>query len=582
MPEMNVGFDHDEAGKPVLVHPEHVNLGLAIDLAKPDGTRQLLVPSIKAAEQMDFAHFWTAYEDIVKKARGGKLTVEDFQGTTISLTNPGHHRHRPLGAPAHERPGRHHRRRRDGVPRRVAGREQRDPQPQRGQQDPHPDEHLRPPDHPGRPVRRVPAQASTSCSSARTASTTRSSRACGSRTSRSAGSRTSPPPTTTTSTRSPGSRSSSTPTGCAATSWPTPTRWSTASAATPTSTSPGHGLTLWDLDRHFATGGFGGEPFLKLRKILGILRDTYCRTVGIEYMHIQDPDQREWIQAKIEVALRQDDPRGAAAHPAPAQRRGGVRDVPADQVRRPEALLARGRRVGHRPARQGPQPGGRGRDGRGLHRYAAPRPPQRPGQHRRQVLRADLPRVRGQAGPQLGAGLRRRQVPPRHRGRVRRRERRGDEGLPRGQPLPPRGRQPGPRGHRPGQAGPAQPRGRGLHRAAGPPARRRRLRRAGRRRRDPQPVPAARLPHRRHRPRRHQQPGRLHDLAELVALVDLLHRRRPDDPGPDLPRQRRRPGGVRARRRARLRVPASGSTRTSSSTWSATAGAATTRATTRR
>ena len=41
---------------------------------------------------------------------------------------------------------------------------------------------------------------------------------------------------------------------------------------------------MWDLDRHFATGGFGGQPFLPLRKILGILRDSYCRTTGIEYM----------------------------------------------------------------------------------------------------------------------------------------------------------------------------------------------------------------------------------------------------------------------------------------------------------
>ena len=61
-----------------------------------------------------------------------------------------------------------------------------------------------------------------------------------------------------------------------------------------------HGLSMWDLDRSFATGGFGGEPFLKLRRILGILRDSYCRTVGIEYMHIQDPEQRRWIQDKVE------------------------------------------------------------------------------------------------------------------------------------------------------------------------------------------------------------------------------------------------------------------------------------------
>jgi 2-oxoglutarate dehydrogenase E1 component len=62
-----------------------------------------------------------------------------------------------------------------------------------------------------------------------------------------------------------------------------------------------HGLTLWDLERDFATGGFGGAPLLKLRKILGILRDAYCRTVGVEYMHIQDPEQRSWIQAKVET-----------------------------------------------------------------------------------------------------------------------------------------------------------------------------------------------------------------------------------------------------------------------------------------
>ena len=63
-----------------------------------------------------------------------------------------------------------------------------------------------------------------------------------------------------------------------------------------------HGLTMWDLDREFAAGSFGGEgrPFMKLRNILGILRDSYCRTTGIEYMHIMDPDQRRWIQERVE------------------------------------------------------------------------------------------------------------------------------------------------------------------------------------------------------------------------------------------------------------------------------------------
>jgi len=65
-----------------------------------------------------------------------------------------------------------------------------------------------------------------------------------------------------------------------------------------------HGLTLWDLEREFATGGFGGKPIMRLREILGVLRDSYCRTVGIEYMHIQDPEERKWIQAHIEVPQR--------------------------------------------------------------------------------------------------------------------------------------------------------------------------------------------------------------------------------------------------------------------------------------
>jgi multifunctional 2-oxoglutarate metabolism enzyme len=61
-----------------------------------------------------------------------------------------------------------------------------------------------------------------------------------------------------------------------------------------------HGLTLWDLEREFATGGFGGKPRMLLRDILGVLRDSYCRTVGVEYMHIQNPEERAWIQARVE------------------------------------------------------------------------------------------------------------------------------------------------------------------------------------------------------------------------------------------------------------------------------------------
>ncbi|NDF10996.1 MAG: multifunctional oxoglutarate decarboxylase/oxoglutarate dehydrogenase thiamine pyrophosphate-binding subunit/dihydrolipoyllysine-residue succinyltransferase subunit, partial [Actinobacteria bacterium] len=66
-----------------------------------------------------------------------------------------------------------------------------------------------------------------------------------------------------------------------------------------------HGLTLWDLDRIFATGGFGGRPYAKLRQILGRLRDSYCRTIGIEYMYIENPDERQWLQEHIEIGAPQ-------------------------------------------------------------------------------------------------------------------------------------------------------------------------------------------------------------------------------------------------------------------------------------
>src|SRR5439155_26080853 len=62
-----------------------------------------------------------------------------------------------------------------------------------------------------------------------------------------------------------------------------------------------HGLTLWDLDREFAVGGFSGKKLMKLRDVLGVLRDAYCRTVGVEYTHILDPAERRWIQERVEV-----------------------------------------------------------------------------------------------------------------------------------------------------------------------------------------------------------------------------------------------------------------------------------------
>jgi 2-oxoglutarate dehydrogenase E1 component len=88
MPQMNDGFVISNGAAARLPRPD-VNLGIAIDMTRKDGTRTLLVPNIKRANAMSFAEFHHAYDDIISRARSGKLDVADFEGTTISLTNPG-------------------------------------------------------------------------------------------------------------------------------------------------------------------------------------------------------------------------------------------------------------------------------------------------------------------------------------------------------------------------------------------------------------------------------------------------------------------------------------------------------------
>ncbi|MEO5610496.1 MAG: multifunctional oxoglutarate decarboxylase/oxoglutarate dehydrogenase thiamine pyrophosphate-binding subunit/dihydrolipoyllysine-residue succinyltransferase subunit, partial [Ornithinibacter sp.] len=300
MPAMNNGFGHDEKGKPVLHTPAHVNLGLAIDLAKPDGTRQLVVPSIKAAEAMDFAHFWTAYEEMVKKARAGKLTVEDFRGTTISLTNPGtigtvHSVPRLMAGqgtiigvgamayPAEWQGASSETIDRNAVSKILTLTSTYDHRIIQGAQSgdflrivnglllgengfyDEIFESLRIPYEPVRWVQDISATHDDDINKvSRVQELIHAYRVRG---------------------------------HLMADTDPLEYK----QRRHPDLDITRHGLTLWDLDRFFATGGFGGEPFLKLRKILGVLRDSYCRTVGVEYMHIQDPEQREWLQARIEV-----------------------------------------------------------------------------------------------------------------------------------------------------------------------------------------------------------------------------------------------------------------------------------------
>lgn len=307
MPEMNNGFTTDEKGKPALLVPAHVNLGLAIDVAKEDGTRQLLVPSIKSTEAMDFAHFWTAYEDVVRKARHNKLTVEDFQGTTISLTNPGtigtvHSVPRlmagqgtivgvgSLDYPAEWQGASQETLNRNAVSKILTLTSTYDHRIIQGAQSgdflrivhqlllgengfyDEVFESLRIPYEPVRWVQDISAHHDDDVNkTARVQELIHAYRVRG---------------------------------HLMADTDPLEYRQRRHPDLDVTS----HGLTLWDLERDFATGGFGGEPILRLRKILGILRDSYCRTIGTEYMHIQDPDQREWIQSKVEVGFTKPNP----------------------------------------------------------------------------------------------------------------------------------------------------------------------------------------------------------------------------------------------------------------------------------
>jgi len=91
VPALNSVFVEAGDGQktPAVVRPEHVNLGLAVDLERPDGTRSLVVPVIKAADTLDFRGFWQAYEELVRKVRSGKAEVSDFAGATVTMTNPG-------------------------------------------------------------------------------------------------------------------------------------------------------------------------------------------------------------------------------------------------------------------------------------------------------------------------------------------------------------------------------------------------------------------------------------------------------------------------------------------------------------
>ncbi|WP_326591621.1 multifunctional oxoglutarate decarboxylase/oxoglutarate dehydrogenase thiamine pyrophosphate-binding subunit/dihydrolipoyllysine-residue succinyltransferase subunit [Streptomyces brevispora] len=298
MPAMNYSFAQKD-GKPTLVKPEHVNLGLAIDLVKPNGDRQLVVAAIKKAETLNFFEFWQAYEDIVRRARNGKLGMDDFTGVTASLTNPGgigtvHSVPRLMpgqglimGVGAMDYPAEF-----QGTSqatlnklgiskvmtltstydhRVIQGAASGEflrilSQLLLGENGFYDDifKALRIPYEPVRWLKDIDASHDDDVTkAARVFELIHSYRVRG---------------------------------HVMADTDPLEYR----QRKHPDLDITEHGLTLWDLERDFAVGGFAGQTLMKLRDILGVLRESYCRTTGIEFMHIQDPKERKWLQDRVE------------------------------------------------------------------------------------------------------------------------------------------------------------------------------------------------------------------------------------------------------------------------------------------
>ncbi|WP_211344738.1 multifunctional oxoglutarate decarboxylase/oxoglutarate dehydrogenase thiamine pyrophosphate-binding subunit/dihydrolipoyllysine-residue succinyltransferase subunit [Klugiella xanthotipulae] len=295
----NVYYDEVD-GKPSVISPAHVNLGIAIDIPKPDGSRALLVPSIKRADTLSFAEYLAAYEDLVKRARANKLVAGDFAGTTVSLTNPGgigtvHSVPRLMkgqgciiGAGALEYPAEFQGASQKTLNALAIGKTitLTSTYDHRVIQGAGSGEFLKLVHErligkynfyedifaavriPYQPIKWAPdINVDISDAVDKTARVQELINAF----------------------RVRGHLMADID----------PLEY--VQRTHPDLEIESHGLTFWDLDRPFVTGGIGNKRAMPLRDILGVLRDSYCRRVGVEYMHIQDPAQRVWFQNKVEV-----------------------------------------------------------------------------------------------------------------------------------------------------------------------------------------------------------------------------------------------------------------------------------------
>ena len=319
MPGMRVSYEVLD-GRPHLVRHDQVNLGLAVDVRRDDGTRTLLVPNIKGATSMDFQSFFLAYEEMIKKVQANKLTPDDFAGTTHTITNPG-----MIGTV-------------QSVPRLMVGQSLIVGVGAIGY----------PAEWEGSDPRTL---AEIGVGKVITITSTYDHRVI-----QGAGSgeflkrvhelllgtddfygemfrAMGVPYVPVVWRRDVNPREDS-------------LEWEEKQArvlqlinahrvrghliapldplsATPPSLHPEldpatYGFTIWDLDRPFVTTGLGGRKRATLGEILALVRDAYCRSGTVEYMHIQEPEQKRWIQDHVE---------GVSAEIVPEDRRRILRKL---------------------------------------------------------------------------------------------------------------------------------------------------------------------------------------------------------------------------------------------------------------
>ena len=443
-----------------------MRLGIAVDVQKKDGTpHPPRARTSRTRAELDFAAFLKAFDDLVGRSRKGTISPDDFMGTTVSLTNPGTVGTTLVGAAPHARaralivatgaldyPAEY----RSMAPRTLGllGISKvmtvtLD---------------LRPPHHPGRGVGPLPRAHRGAAARARTASTSAIFEDLG----------LPHRPVQWEMDINPGLFG---PAGSreevekqarvlqlihayrvrghlVADLDPLDSKRAPHRDLDPAT----YGLTLWDLDREFITNGLSGKDKATLREILEVLRDTYCGTIGVEYMYIADPERKEWLQERMEST------RNYPALDAASKRRVLEKLVEAESFERflhakyvghkrfslegGEALIPLLDRILNDAAAQGVREVVIGMSHRG--------PPQRPRQHRGQAPRPDLLGVRGQRGSRLDPGLGRREVPPGRDRHPRRRHRRDHGRHRRPEPEPPRVRESGGRGHGARQAGRAR------------------------------------------------------------------------------------------------------------------------------